>query len=294
METPSHAALKRLARAFLVRVGCCCAACEVLCPVARHRLDAAGYADDAIELPQPGERAGATLWSLAAAAPSRGRARPATAPRTPTSVIIECKRSRSDFFRDGEDIESLLLERDRLRARRAEVEEQQIRRLEPHLRRSGSSLFPELETWEYTASRVPAYLRVKRELAAIDRRLYGHAKFSRVVRWRLADRLLVLAPSGLLRPGELPEGWGLLEVPRLWIGREARHHAAIDPLVDLPLRLTTPAPAHEATSIRRQRLLRNIAVALSRACDRTADRTIPEDATAADHELVASASSSSS
>lgn len=271
MESPSHACLKRLAREFLLRVGCCVAACEVVCPIARHRVDAAGYADDVVTLPQPGERALATLWSLsrsmaegaaerpgAGAAPSSGRRR-----RTPCTVIVECKRSRQDFFRDGEDIDALLRQREALRARRREVEETRIKRAEPHLRRSGTALFAELEEWDFSASRLPVYRRVLRELRLLDRRLYGHVKFARLVRYRLADHLLVLAPSGLLRPSELPEGWGLLECPR----RNLRRGAFSEPLgdlEDLPLRLTISPPAHEALPVRRQRLLRNLAVRLTR------------------------------
>lgn len=264
METLSHATLKRLAAEFLVRIGCCAAAMEVICPIARHRVDAAGYADDPVELPRRGERALATLWSLGAARSGPRQPR-RSARRTPSTVIIECKRSRNDFFRDGEDVDVLLAERDRLRARRAEIEETHVKRLEPHLRRSGTALFPELESWDFAASRLGGYRRVLRELRAVDRRLYGHTKFSRLVKYRLADRLLVLAPSGLLRPTDLPEGWGLLECPRLHLRRGAL--AAIDdlgPLDDLPLRLTIESPAHESPPVRRQRLLRNIAVALTR------------------------------
>ncbi|MFO0874678.1 MAG: hypothetical protein U0575_12010 [Phycisphaerales bacterium] len=67
MESISHATLKRLAAEFLLRIGCCTAASEVTCPIARYRVDAAGYADDEITLPRRGERALATLWSLEAA-----------------------------------------------------------------------------------------------------------------------------------------------------------------------------------------------------------------------------------
>lgn len=263
MESLSHATLKRLAAEFLLRVGCCASATEVMCPIARHRVDAAGYADDSVELPRCGERALATLWSLEAA--RSGGARPRSTRKTPSTVIIECKRSRADFFRDGEDVDSLLAARDRLRARRAEIEESHVKRLEPHLRRSGTALFPELESWDFASSRLGGYRRALRELRAVDRRLYGHTKFSRLVKYRLADHLLVLSPSGLLRPADLPEGWGLLECPRLHLRRGAL--AAVDdlgPLDDLPLRLTVDSPAHASPIARRQRLLRNIAVALTR------------------------------
>ncbi len=285
METPSHAALKRLARAFLVRIGCCVAAAEVLCPISRYRLDAAGYADDALSLPPRGERALATLWSLNAllsdldtTARVVTRATRRGALRTPRTVIIECKRSRADFFRDGEDVASALLERERLRARRHDIEETLVKPLEPHLRASGTALFPELESWDFARSRTPAHLRVQRELRLLERRLYGHTKFSRLVKYRLADRLLVLAPSGLLRPSELPEGWGLIECPSRDLRRGAfdsldlraqSEHVVGDSLqspglLDLPIRLTIEPPEHATLPLRRARLLRNIGVALMR------------------------------
>lgn len=284
VESLSHATLKRLAREFLLRIGCCAAACEVLCPIARHRVDAAGYADDGVRLPPPGERAMATLWSLSAALRGAGQERdPAEAPalhpapatiagelsrrrrtRTPATVIIECKRSRQDFFRDGEDVEALLRTRDALRARRREIEETRVKRAEPHLRRSGSALFAELEEWDFAASQHPAYRRVLRELRQLDQRLYGHAKFSKLARYRLADHLLVLAPSALIRPTELPEGWGLVECPRQHL-RRGTFAAPISLLDDLPLRLTVSPPQHATVAARRQRLLRNLAVRLTRA-----------------------------
>lgn len=281
METPSHAALKRLARAFLVRIGCCVAAAEVLCPISRYRLDAAGYADDALALPPRGERALATLWSMNAlevhgprpSRPPRPSLRGAV--RTPRTVIIECKRSRADFFRDGEDVAGALDERTRLRERRREIEETLVKPLEPHLRASGTALFPELESWDFARSRTPAYLRVQRELRLLERRLYGHTKFSRLVKYRLADCLLVFAPSGLLRPGELPEGWGLIECPSRDLRRGAFDSLecaapALDDdgttpaLLDLPIRLTIEPPEHATLPLRRARLLRNIGVALMR------------------------------
>ena len=265
MESPSHASLKRLAREFLLRVGCCAAACEVVCPIARHRVDAAGYADDLVSLPAAGERALATLWSLAAAMPGGHRAAAPDRPRvrTPCTLIIECKRSRADFFRDGEDVEGLLLERERLRERRREIEQTVVKRAEPHLRRSGTALFEELEEWDFGASQHPALRRVRREIRTLETRLYGHTKFSRLVKYRLADHLLVLAPSGLLRPSDLPEGWGLLECPRQHLRRGA-FPEPIDILEDLPLRLTIPPPRHATPPVRRQRLLRNLAVRLTR------------------------------
>jgi len=274
MESPSHSELKRLALHLLVQVGCRAAATEVLCPIARYRLDAAGLLDAPPGIPKAGERAAATLWSLALPTDDGRRRNQVPA----QSVIVECKRSRADFFRNGVTVDDLLARRDRLRERRRGIELDIIPRAEPHLRRSGTALFEELEEWDYAASRLAPYRRVLTALKLIDRQLYGHTKFSRIVRYRLADRLFVMAPAGLLRRHELPEGWGLIECPTRDLGRAIRAAragtpAAFDELVDLPLRISVDAPLHDSPSSRRQRLLRNIAIAATRAAMRVAEST---------------------
>jgi hypothetical protein len=74
-------------------------------------------------------------------------------------------------------------------------------------------------------------------------------KFFMIAQYRLADWLFVLAPRGMVRPEELPMGWGLLES-----GSQARDVVRAQ-VVDV-----APSPAH-----RRARALRNIAAAATRA-----------------------------
>ena len=47
MESIEHLELKRLAVAWLARLGCRAVATEVRCPIARYRVDAAGWLDHA-------------------------------------------------------------------------------------------------------------------------------------------------------------------------------------------------------------------------------------------------------
>jgi hypothetical protein len=237
METPAHQHLKRMAIDFLRGQGCAAAACEVLCPIARHRVDAAGYADR----PTVG-RPAATLFD-----------RPRDRPR-PRTIIIECKQSRSDYLREDEQTQRLLARREHLERLRAAVEEQRIKRIEPHLRRSGSSLFAELEVWDFERSRVPAYRRLLRRIEAVEAMLHGGTKFCRVHRYRLADRLYIAAPRGLIRPRELPRGWGLLECTRRDLARPVGR-----------LMMAVEAADLHSRRERQLRLLRNIAVAASRA-----------------------------
>jgi hypothetical protein len=220
VETQAHLGLKRMAVAFLRRLGCTALATEVQCPIPRFRVDAAGYRDREPE--------------------TRRRCAPST-------VFIECKQARSDFLRDREDPVPLLALRDSLRHLRAQVEEQRIKRHEPHLRAEGSSLFAELDPWDFSASRLPGYRRLLERIHDVERRLYGHTKFLMIARYALADRLYLAAPSGLIEPRELPEHWGLLTAARN------------------ELRVAVEAPPRPCAPRHRQRLLRDIAVAASRA-----------------------------
>ena len=216
-----HLALKTQALGFLRRLGCRALATEVRCPIARFRVDAAGYRD------RPPEH--------------RCRVEPQT-------VVVECKQSRGDFLRDDRDADRLLEARRELDDLRRRIEESRIKIHEPHLRRSGSSLFPELEVWDFSHSRLRGYRRLLTRIRDLDRQLYGETKFFTIARYRLADRLYVMAPRGMIRPHEVPRGWGLVESP--------------------DLRVAVEAPRHMTRSEHRVRFLRNIAVSASRAAHR--------------------------
>jgi hypothetical protein len=227
VETNAHLQLKRLAIRFLRGLGGMAVATEVRCPIARYRVDVAGYLDR-----PPRDRANGR----------RGRCEPMT-------VVIECKQSRPDFLRDHREADRLLELRDELERLRQHIEERRIKAHEPHLRRSGTSLFPELEVWDFGASRLRGYRRLLRKIRSVEQQLHGETKFFVIARYRLADRLYVAAPRGMLRPRDLPRGWGLLECSQ---GRpEAELHVAVE------------APLQSASPRHRVRLLRNIAVAAS-------------------------------
>lgn len=241
METLTHRSLKLRAVRLLIEHGCAAAAHEVACPIARHRVDAAGYLD---ALPKRPPRARRT--PPADASPrllDRGeRAR---------TIIIECKQSRADFLSDRADAPALLTRREHLNAVREALEERILKVCEPELRRGGTSLFPDLERWDFSRSKLSSYQGVLGELAAVDKRLHGSSKFWCMAHYRLADALYIAAPAGMLRPHELPPGWGLIEVPR--------HETSGDAWT-----ISVHSPLHEGRLSHRRRLLRNIAVALSR------------------------------
>ena len=140
------------------------------------------------------------------------------------------------------------------------IEELRVKRRESHLKVEGSSLFEELATWEFGQSKIAAYRNVVSELEAIDAKMGIDTKFAQLARWRTADHLVVMAPAGLLRPREVPSGWGLVEVDTRALRK------GWEPIAGAPLPcVTRVAPSHLGTpDARRLRLLRNLAVAASR------------------------------
>lgn len=222
-ETPLHQALKHAGAQWALAGGYVAAAIEVHCPIARYRADVAAFGEDA---PPPGAKFAA---------------------RVAHTAIIECKASRSDFLRDDASLPSLLHQRERLQAELDRVEREVVQTLEPHLQSSGTFLFREMEPWDLAASRSVSYRLLVRALRKLDLAIHAQTKFFMLAHYRLADRLWVLAPRGLISPGELPRGWGLLE-------RTA----------DGVIGESVPPVRHDTPDRRRTRLLRNIAVAASR------------------------------
>lgn len=276
METAAHFQLKRFAIGFLRHHGCQALATEVACPLSRWRVDVAGYLDTRPEDVVRGfaplslrERAGVRAPRIEGASPADSdfvdssclSAKPqavALVRCEPRTILIECKQSRGDFLRDRTELERLLAERERLHAARVHLEENRIKACEPHLRQSGSALFQELETWDFASSKLNAYRKVLRELRQIEKHLYGQTKFCMIARYRLADRLYLAAPTGMLKPRELPAGWGLLECPRKWL----QSPPSLFDLVGEPaLRVAVIAPEQRSPRKFQLRLLRNIAVA---------------------------------
>jgi hypothetical protein len=255
VETPAHHRLKQLAVAFLREHGCHAVAGEVRCPIWRYRVDVAGYIDTVGDTPAGRN----SITEVSAMSSGSARRRWRCEPRT---VLIECKQSRADFLKDQRDTDKLLQQRRELDRFRQAVEENRIKTQEPHLRRAGSSLFPELEDWDFASSRLPAYRNLIKRLRRLDKMLHGETKFCMIARYSLADRLYIAAPEGLIRPRELPPGWGLLECSK----KDLAHD---DPNADLfgrsVLNVTVKAPALSPREEHRQRLLRNIAVAASGA-----------------------------
>lgn len=276
MESFAHLELKRLAIAWMARIGCRAVATEVRCPISKYRIDAAGWLDHAEgDLLDAGglarERGGvdATLFTAAT------RSRPRRGPARPRTIAIECKQSRADFIRDDRDADRLKTRLASLRRTREKFERDLIPRSEPHLRESGSSLFRDLETWDYEGSRTSSYRRLLKTIERIEKRLHGETKFHTMPRYRLADHLYLFTPVGLLKPHEIPSGWGLVECGRETLRKGAGPLGELDAL---PLRERISCPPADSPPERRHRLLRNIAAAAGRAVIADAVRPTPTEA----------------
>ncbi|MFK7960410.1 MAG: hypothetical protein AB8G96_07780 [Phycisphaerales bacterium] len=239
MEGREHLALKRLAAAWLRSEGFPAVGFEVTGPIGRHRVDVAAWSD------RHGE------------------------PGAALTVFVECKASRSDFVRDRQNAERLQRERAEVDAQRQRLERTQLPRNEPELRVAGASLFPDLDEWAFEHSRDPEYRSCMRRLRRLDARLHGETKFFHFERYRVADRLFIAAPIGVIRPRDIPPGWGLLEAaPDALALIDGQTLAERGPGLfgDSALRVRVRAPAIRRAARRfRDRTLRNIAVAGTRA-----------------------------
>lgn len=286
VETPRHRRLKRLAVQWLLQLGCRAVAVEVACPLGRFRVDAAGWLDhcesDALPPPQPlaPDVPAAEPPSLFAAARRR------RGPAMPRTIVVECKQSRSDFFRNRGEGEALAAQLATLRRRARRIEETRIKAFEPQLRRVEAGLFETEEHWDFASSRIGAYHRLQARIGSIERDLYGRSKFERLRVLGLADHVFVLCPRGMLQPRELPRGLGLLECPTSLLRSPRRAAAGTDGHAAAGGGSPSDGPgeAIDATSLRRRcdaarlavaaprriRMLRNIAVAATREAWREA------------------------
>ncbi len=169
----------------------------------------------------------------------------------PRTTIVECKVSRSDFLRCGGHGVRLL-------DRRAALTRRLASESPPHSRRRravshGPTLFDGHDA-PVSGQRL-AIRQARLELRAIERRLHGSHKFAKMAWWRLADALWVAAPVGMIRPAELPQGWGLLE----WSVRTG-------------IRIRTRVHGVRSEERHRSRILRGVACSGTRRCWRKRGR----------------------
>jgi hypothetical protein len=183
-ETVAHRNLKRAALLWAQRNRFTVAAWEVRVPQSAYRADVAAYrqADCAGDV-------GVT-------------------------AIFECKQARSDLLRDHHELASNLARLAELHERRT-VLERLLSLHHPSLRR-GDSLFPEFESVDLATLRHEGYQSVRREMAVVERRIYGKSKLHRMAKWECANLLYLVLPAGIAVLEELPGPWGVLVPPADW------------------------------------------------------------------------------
>jgi hypothetical protein len=179
-ESARHLELKRLALAWALAAGYSAAGTEVVLPHLRFRLDVAAY--------RPAWRGREAILG--------------------TTAIFECKQARGDFLRNARKSAALLARLERLDARKTRLEAV-LRVVHPTLR-NGDSLFPEYESHDYARSGDELYLKVLAKIASARFQLYEQTKFEKLHRWKAANLHYAVTEPGVLRPHELPDGWGLL------------------------------------------------------------------------------------
>ena len=176
-ESARHLELKRRALLWAQENGYPVAALEVSLPQCRYRADVAAYR------PQRNGTMGHT-------------------------VVFECKQSRADLRRDDR-CGSQTMARLQSIYRRQQILEKHLRIHYPTLR-TGESLFPEWDAWDFDMIEHRGYRRVVRELTALQNQLRDGRKFEKISRYACANLFYLVAPNELVREAETPLGWGLL------------------------------------------------------------------------------------
>ncbi len=216
-ETERHVRLKVLALAWAQANGFRLAAGEVRVPQSGYRADVAAYA------------------------PGRGG-------RAVRTAVFECKQARADLLKDAH---AELATRARLAEliERRQTLEQLLAMHRPDLRR-GETLWPEYDAWDFSTLEHRTYRDVLEAIATLQQRVLRGTKFSKMLRYRCADFLYLVAEEGIFAEAEVPAGWGLL----------VRAGDA--------MRLARAPAALEASVEQRSRLLEAIAFAGTRAINR--------------------------
>jgi hypothetical protein len=175
-ESEAHAGLKRLALVWAQANGYSACAAEVSLPRCRYRADVAAYRplSDGLGM----------------------------------TAIFECKQALPDLRRDSCCTAAALQRLDTVQKRRA-ILERCLRVHYPTLR-TGESLFPEYDAYQFDVIPHRTYTRVTRELSALQNSLYSGTKFERLIRYRCADVFYLVLRNELFRASTLPASWGVL------------------------------------------------------------------------------------
>jgi len=180
-ESEKHQELKRCAAMWAQVHGYRMVGTEVALPNSRYRADVAAY--------RPERKAQGAL--------AIGQ-----------TAVFECKQARSDFLKDARSLAASLERLKELHARRASLES--LLAVHYPSLRSGETLFPEYDRYDFAPLSHKGYAAVIREIRIVNRRVYEKTKFDRLLQWRCANVNYLVVSKGILEEHEVPEGWGLL------------------------------------------------------------------------------------
>jgi len=124
------------------------------------------------------------------------------------TALFECKQSRSDFLSDSKGHAESLAKLKKLRQREAKLEKLVGDHL-PSLR-VADSLFPEYQSLDTSGLEHEGLRKLRKEIAMLDRTIFGRTKFDQMARWNCADLLYLVVVPGVLDLGEVPSHWGVL------------------------------------------------------------------------------------
>jgi hypothetical protein len=220
-ETANHSRLKNLTLAWAQANGFAICAAEVRVPKSGYRADVAAC----------GRGAGAR------------------------TAVFECKQARADLLKDAHAEEKTRARLTELTERRRKLEEM-LAVHRPDLRR-GEALWPEYDTWDFSALEHHTYRDVLTELETVQSRVLRGTKFSKMFRYRCADFLYLVVEENIFAEAEIPAGWGLL----------VRSGDT--------LQLARPPAQLDAATAQRSALLEMIALAATRAVNRAAGVVLP-------------------
>lgn len=169
---------------------------------------------------------------------------------TARAALFECKQARADLLKDAHAEADTRARLEEMTQRRRALEAiLAVHR--PDLRR-GEALWPEYDTWDFSALEHRTYREVLAEIETLQRRVLRGTKFSKLFRYRCADFLYLVVEDGIFAEAEIPAGWGLL----------VRNGEAV--------RLARPPVPLDALPTQRSALLEMIALAGTRAANRAA------------------------
>jgi hypothetical protein len=169
-ETDAHLRLKRLALIWAQANGYRACATEVTLPRSRYRADVIAYR-------APG-----------------------------VCAIFECKQSRADLKRDNCRSAPARAQLETAQKRRA-VLERCLRVHYPTLR-TGQTLFPEFDEYDFAALEHRGFANVTREISGLENSLQNATKFEKLLRYRYANVFYLVTTRDL--QCDVPDSWGLL------------------------------------------------------------------------------------